>query len=58
MPKYLRFFKGVVDSNDLLPLLILSINRENLQESKIIKFIHKKLARKNIEMLRKLVTEE
>ena len=35
-------------------LLTLNINRETLQESKIIKVISKKLVRKAIEMLRKL----
>ena len=54
MPKYLSFVKGVVDSDDLLPLLPLNVNRETLQESKIIKVIYKKLARKAIDMLRKL----
>jgi len=56
LPRYLGFMKGVVDSDDL-PL---NVNRENVQESKIIKIIQKKLVRKAIEMIRKLsqVVEE
>ena len=48
MPKNLRFFKGVVDSYNLLPL---NFNRETLQESKIVKVIFNKLVREAIEML-------
>ena len=55
MPNNLSFVKVVVVSNDLLPL---NINRENLQESKIIKVISKKLVRKAIEMLRKLAEKD
>ena len=55
MPKNLSFIKGVVESDDLLPL---NVNRETLQESKIIKVISKKLVRKAIEMLRKLAEKD
>ena len=55
MPKNLSFVKGVVDSDDLLPL---DVNRETLQESKIIKVISKKLLRRAIEMLRKLAEKD
>merc|ERR1712232_410595 len=54
MPRYLSFIKGVVDSDDL-PL---NVNRETLQESKIIKIIKKKLVRKAIELIRKMSKEE
>ena len=48
LPKYLGFIRGVVDSDDL-PL---NVNRESLQESKIIKIIKKKVVRKCIEMIK------
>ena len=55
MPKNLSFVKVVVDSNDFLPI---NVNRETLQESKIIKVISKKQVRKAIEMLSKLAEKE
>ena len=55
MTKKLSFFKGVVGSDDLLPL---NVNMETLQESKIIKVISKKLVRKAIEMLCKLAEKD
>jgi len=54
LPRYLAFMKGVVDSNDL-PL---NVNRETVQESKIIKVIQKKLVRKAIDMMRRLAEVE
>ena len=54
LPSQLSFIKGVVDSDDL-PL---NVNRETLQESKIIKIIKKKVVRKAIEMIRKFADKE
>lgn len=53
LPKWLQFVKGVVDSDDL-PL---NVNRETVQETKIIKVISKKLVRKVLNMLRKFADE-
>jgi len=49
LPGYLNFITGVVDSDDL-PL---NVNRETLQENKVIRIIKKKLVRKVLEMLKK-----
>lgn len=55
LPPYLaKFIKGVVESDDM-PL---NVNREALQESKIIKVIKKKLVRKAIEMMTKFAKEK
>jgi len=48
MPRYLSFIKGVVDSDDL-PL---NVNRETLQESKIIAIIKKKMTRKTLDLFK------
>jgi heat shock protein beta len=53
MPKYLGFIRGVVDSDDL-PL---NVNRESLQESKILQVIRKKLVRKAIDLIRTYAKE-
>lgn len=53
LPRYLSFMRGVVDSDDL-PL---NVNRETLQESKIIQVIKKKVVRKALEMLKNFVKE-
>ena len=55
MPKNLSFVKGVVDSDDLLPI---NVNRKTLKESKIIKFISEKLVRKAIKMMRRLAEKD
>ena len=51
MPKNLSLVKGVVESDDFLPL---NVNRETLQESNIIKLISKKLLSKAIDIMRNL----
>lgn len=53
LPRYLMFMRGVVDSDDL-PL---NVNRETLQESKIIQVIKKKVVRKALEMLKNFMKE-
>mmetsp|Transcript_1724 Transcript_1724/g.2472 ORF Transcript_1724/g.2472 Transcript_1724/m.2472 type:complete len:825 (-) Transcript_1724:76-2550(-) len=53
LPKYMSFITGVVDSDDL-PL---NVNRETLQESKIISIIRKKTTRKVLDMIKKLTEE-
>merc|ERR1711937_237040 len=54
LPRYLNFVKGVADSDDL-PL---NVSREQLQQSKIMKVISKKLVRKILELMKKLAKEE
>ncbi len=54
LPRYLSFITGVVDSDDL-PL---NVNRETLQESKIISIIRKKVTRKVIDMIKKYSEED
>lgn len=53
LPNYLGFVRGVVDS-DSLPL---NVNREMLQQSKVLKVIGKKLVRKAIAMLQSLANK-
>ncbi|WP_119344312.1 molecular chaperone HtpG [Facilibium subflavum] len=53
LPSYLRFVKGVVDSNDL-PL---NISREILQHNKVIEKIKKATAKKVIDMLTKMAKD-
>lgn len=54
MPRYLSFIKGVVDS-DSFPL---NVAREELQQSKLLKVVSKKLVRKALDMMRMMAEEE
>lgn len=54
LPKYLAFFKGIIDSDDV-PL---NVNREALQQLKMMKIIGKKLTRKALELIKTLSDSE
>jgi heat shock protein beta len=54
MPRWLKFVKGVVDSDDL-PL---NVSREILQKSKVLNIINKRLVRKSLDMIQELATAE
>ena len=54
MPRWLKFIKGVVDSDDL-PL---NVSREILQKSKVLNIINKRLVRKSLDMIQELASAE
>merc|ERR1712070_380784 len=54
MPRWLKFIKGVVDSDDL-PL---NVSREILQKSKVLSIINKRLIRKSLDMIRDIAEDE
>jgi molecular chaperone HtpG len=54
LPPWLRFVRGVVDSDDL-PL---NVSRELLQDSSIVRTIKKQVIRRVLDMLQKLATEK
>jgi heat shock protein beta len=54
MPRWLKFVRGVVDSNDL-PL---NVSREILQKSKVLSIINKRLVRKSFDMIREIAEDE
>ncbi|GAX11321.1 heat shock protein 90kDa beta [Fistulifera solaris] len=54
MPRWLKFVRGVVDSNDL-PL---NVSREILQKSKVLSIINKRLVRKSLDMMREIADDE
>ncbi|KAL7573079.1 hypothetical protein ACA910_018765 [Epithemia clementina (nom. ined.)] len=54
MPRWLKFVRGVVDSNDL-PL---NVSREILQKSKVLSIINKRLVRKSLDMIRDIAAAD
>jgi len=54
MPRWLKFVRGVVDSDDL-PL---NVSREILQRSKVLTIINKRLVRKSMDMIRAIAKDE
>eukprot|EP00121_Abeoforma_whisleri_P001264 Awhi_evm1s1127 len=53
-PKYLSFIRGIIDSDDL-PL---NVSRENLQQSKLLRIIRRKIVRKCLDMFKKFQSDE
>jgi len=53
MPRWLKFVRGVVDSDDL-PL---NVSREILQKSKVLSIINKRLVRKSLDMIREIAED-
>lgn len=54
LPRWLRFVRGVVDSDDL-PL---NVSREILQDSAVVRFIQKQVTKKALDMLDALATDD
>jgi molecular chaperone HtpG len=54
LPRWLKFVKGVVDSDDL-PL---NVSREILQKSKVLSIINKRMVRKVLDMIRDISEDE
>jgi len=53
VPRWLKFVRGVVDSQDL-PL---NVSREILQKSKVLSIINKRLVRKSLDMIRDIADD-
>jgi molecular chaperone HtpG len=53
LPSYLRFVKGVIDSNDL-PL---NVSREILQSNRVVESIRSAVTKRVLEMLEKMATD-
>ena len=54
VPRWLKFVRGVVDSQDL-PL---NVSREILQKSKVLSIINKRLVRKSLDMIKSIENDE
>ncbi len=54
MPNYLRFMRGLLDSNDL-PL---NVSREILQDNKVTSALRKALTKRALQMLEKLAKDD
>ncbi|MCB9729235.1 MAG: molecular chaperone HtpG [Deltaproteobacteria bacterium] len=54
LPRWLRFIRGVIDSDDL-PL---NVSRETLQDSAVVRFIQKQVTRKALDMLDEIAADE
>ena len=54
MPRWLKFVRGVIDSNDL-PL---NVSREILQKSKVLSIINKRMVRKSLDMMQEIANDE
>eukprot|EP00577_Skeletonema_sp_RCC1716_P007962 CAMPEP_0113377148 /NCGR_PEP_ID=MMETSP0013_2-20120614/3010_1 /TAXON_ID=2843 ORGANISM="Skeletonema costatum, Strain 1716" /NCGR_SAMPLE_ID=MMETSP0013_2 /ASSEMBLY_ACC=CAM_ASM_000158 /LENGTH=751 /DNA_ID=CAMNT_0000259281 /DNA_START=75 /DNA_END=2330 /DNA_ORIENTATION=+ /assembly_acc=CAM_ASM_000158 len=54
VPRWLKFVRGVVDSQDL-PL---NVSREILQKSKVLSIINKRLVRKSLDMIKDIESDE
>jgi len=54
MPNYLKFIRGIVDSDDL-PI---TVSRDSISQLKMFKVLTRKLVRKSIEMISKLADTE
>lgn len=54
MPNYLRFMRGLIDSNDL-PL---NVSREILQDNKVTAALRKALTKRSLQMIEKLAKDD
>ena len=54
VPKWLRFVRGVIDSDDL-PL---NVSRELLQDSRLVKTMQKQVTKKTLDLLQSLATDK